>query len=116
MSNSITVVRNAPHADMGEARPAKLPVGDAIALQATGQHQPVEALGAAIGIWESSPGEFRRHVPEREFCHILSGWCIFTPEGGEPVELHPGDAVLFPANCAGTWDVRETLRKTYVLF
>jgi len=24
--------------------------------------------------------------------------------------------VLFPENCEGVWDIRETLRKTYVLF
>ena len=35
---------------------------------------------------------------------------------GEPVELRAGDAVLFPENCEGVWEIRETLRKTYVLF
>lgn len=116
MSNRITVVRDASNAALGEFHPAKLPVGDFIVNQATGQHQTIDAIGAAIGIWETSPGEFRRHVPEREFCHFLSGWCIFTPEDGEPVELYAGDAALFPANCSGIWDVRETLRKSYVLF
>lgn len=30
--------------------------------------------------------------------------------------LKAGDAVLFPENCEGIWDIRETFRKTYVLF
>ncbi len=116
MTNTLTVVRNAAAATVGAPAPARLPVGDVIAHSCTGQDQTAEAVGASIGIWESSPGVFRRHMASREFSHIVSGWCIFTPEGGDPVELHAGDAVLFPANCQGTWDVRETLRKTYVLF
>ncbi|MGB8974372.1 MAG: cupin domain-containing protein, partial [Pseudomonas capeferrum] len=55
-------------------------------------------------------------LKNREFSHIVSGSCTFTPDGGEPVELRAGDAVLFPENCEGVWDIHETLRKTYVLF
>lgn len=116
MANTLTVVRNANRAVLGEAAPAKLPVGDIIAQQSAAQHQTNEQAGASIGVWESTPGIFRRHLKNREFSHIVSGWCIFTPEGGEPVELHAGDAVLFPENCEGTWDIRETLRKTYLIF
>jgi prolyl oligopeptidase PreP (S9A serine peptidase family) len=46
----------------------------------------------------------------------VSAWRMLNPDGGEPVELRAGDAVLFPENCEGVWDIRETLRKTYVLF
>lgn len=116
MSNALTVVRNADHTELGEPSPARLPVGDLIALSRTAQDQTSEAVGASIGVWESSPGVFRRHLKNREFSHIISGWCIFTPDGGEPVKLSAGDAVLFPENCEGVWDIRETLRKTYVLF
>lgn len=112
----LTVVRHAESAVLGAPQPAKLPVGDRVASQGTAQHQEAAGVGASIGVWESSPGQFRRHLKNREFSHILSGWCIFTPDGGEPVELRAGDAVLFPANCEGVWDIRETLRKTYVLF
>lgn len=116
MTKILTVVRNTEQAELGEPTPARLPVGDLIALARTAQDQTDEAVGASIGIWESSPGLFKRHLKNREFSHIISGWCIFTPEGGDPVELRAGDAVLFPANCEGTWDIRETFRKSYVLF
>lgn len=116
MTQTLIVVRNAEHATMGAANPAKLPIGEPVASQSTAQHQEAAAVEASVGVWESSPGIFRRHLANREFSHIISGWCIFTPEGGEPVELRAGDAVLFPANCEGVWDIRETLRKTYVLF
>ncbi len=113
---ALTVVRNAGRAVMGEPQPARLPIGSPVALQRTAQHQEAAAVGASAGVWESSPGVFRRHLKQREFSHIVSGWCVFTPDGGEPIELRAGDAVLFPANLQGVWDIRETLRKTYVLF
>jgi uncharacterized cupin superfamily protein len=116
MSQVLTVVRNAAASPLGETAPARLPIGEPIALAATGQAQTDDAVGASVGVWESSPGVFRRHLKNREFSHIVSGWCIFTPDGGEPVELRAGDAVLFPENCQGEWDIREALRKTYVLF
>lgn len=116
MTQTLTVVHNAEGAVLGLPQPARLPVGEVVAQQATSQHQDATEVGASVGVWESSPGVFRRHLKNREFSHIVSGWCVFTPDGGDPVVLRAGDAVLFPANCEGVWDIRETLRKTYVLF
>ncbi|MFG0852953.1 cupin domain-containing protein [Pseudomonas sp. FYR_2] len=116
MSQVLTVVRNAPVSPLGAPAAARLPIGEPIAQAASAQDQTDGAVGASIGVWESSPGVFRRYLKNREFSHIVSGWCTFTPDGGEPVELRAGDAVLFPENCEGVWDIRETLRKTYVLF
>jgi|SRR5690606_2922839 len=116
MSNTLIVVKNAVNTELGECTPAKLPIGDLIALQGTAQDQTSEVIAASIGIWESSPGKFKRHVANREFSHIVKGRCTFTPEGGEPVELCEGDAVLFPANCEGVWDIQEDFRKTYCIF
>nr|WP_156866822.1 cupin domain-containing protein [Pseudomonas kurunegalensis] len=112
----MTVVRNAPVSPLGAPAAARLPIGEPIAQAASAQDQTDGAVGASIGVWESSPGVFRRYLKNREFSHIVSGWCTFTPDGGEPVELRAGDAVLFPENCEGVWDIRETLRKTYVQF
>ncbi|WP_060499262.1 cupin domain-containing protein [Pseudomonas sp. NBRC 111133] len=116
MSQVLTVVRNAPVSPLGAPAAARLPIGEPIAQAASAQDQTDGAVGASIGVWESSSGVFRRYLKNREFSHIVSGWCTFTPDGGEPVELRAGDAVLFPENCEGVWDIRETLRKTYVLF
>lgn len=68
------------------------------------------------GIWECSPGVFRREVTRREFSHFLEGYCTFVPDEGEPIELCAGDATYWPADCRGTWHVHARLRKTYVLF
>lgn len=116
MNNQLVVVRQAESTILGIPAPAKLPVGELIAQQSTAQDQTSESIGASIGVWESSPGKFKRHIANREFSHIVKGWCIFTPEGGEPVELRTGDAVLFPANCEGVWDIKEDFRKTYCIF
>ncbi|MFQ6555917.1 cupin domain-containing protein [Pseudomonas sp. Lb2C1-1] len=58
---------------------------------------------------------WRRQVFAREFRHFIAGYCIFVPDEGGPVELLAGDAVLFPAHCQGVWDVRETVRKSFVI-
>lgn len=116
MTNKLIVVKNAVNAELGKSIEAKLPVGELIALQRTAQDQKSEEIEASIGVWESSPGKFKRHVANREFSHIVKGRCTFTPEGGEPVDLCEGDAVLFPANCEGIWDIKEDFRKTYCIF
>jgi uncharacterized protein len=67
------------------------------------------------GLWECTPGRFERSVVEAEIMHILAGACTFTPEGGEPREISAGDTLFFPANTRGMWDVRETVRKLYVI-
>lgn len=116
MNMKLTVIKNAADAPLGEPTPAKLPIGELIAQSRLGQDTTIEGSGVSVGIWECSPGVFRRHIMNREFSHILSGWCIFTPDAGDPVELHAGDAVFFPANCEGVWDIRAQFRKTYVIF
>lgn len=45
----------------------------------------------------------------------MAGRCTFTPDGGEPIEIRAGDALMMPANTLGIWDIQETVRKTYVL-
>lgn len=67
------------------------------------------------GIWECSPGKFRREVVEGEVMHILSGSCTFTPDDGEPISLAAGDTVVCSPLTTGVWDIKETVRKVYVL-
>lgn len=74
------------------------------------------AGGSSMGIWECTPGQFPRQVAAAEVMHILTGSCSFTPEGGETREIHAGDTLFFPADTRGMWNIRETLRKVYVIF
>ncbi|AOJ04928.1 MULTISPECIES: cupin domain-containing protein [Burkholderia] len=77
---------------------------------------PLEGAGDnQAGLWECSPGRFERQLANAEVMHILSGACTFTPAGGEPVEIRAGDTLFFPADTVGVWQIRETLRKVYVV-
>ena len=68
-----------------------------------------------IGVWECSIGKWRRQVKNAEFCYFLAGRCIFHADSGRTIHINAGDVVFFPPNTAGTWEVIETIRKTYVL-
>ena len=67
------------------------------------------------GVWECTPGKWRRQITQQEFCHFISGRCTFTPDNGDPIEINAGDAIMFPANSLGVWDIHETVRKSYIL-
>jgi uncharacterized protein len=67
------------------------------------------------GIWECTPGEWECRVTRDEFCHFLSGRCVYTHESGERTELAGGDAAFFPAGWNGRCSVIETVRKVYMI-
>ncbi|HEC74601.1 MAG TPA: DUF861 domain-containing protein, partial [Methylophaga aminisulfidivorans] len=46
---------------------------------------------------------------------IISGKAIVTPEGGEPITLTAGEAMLFEKDFIGTWEIQETVLKHFVL-
>ncbi len=68
------------------------------------------------GVWECTPGSFERQIESAEVMHILTGSATFTPVGGEPVSFGAGDTVFFPKNTFGVWEIKETVRKVYVIF
>ncbi len=70
--------------------------------------------GADSGVWECSPGTFRRATANAEVMHFIAGECTFTRDGGDPIHISAGDTVAFPANTQGVWVVRSTIRKVYV--
>ena len=96
--------------------PAPVPVGEPI--PAVRSHSIASQANARTrtGVWECSPGRFRRQVLQAEFSHFLCGECSFTPDGGETMEIRPGDALFFPANSLGIWDIRTTTRKVFIVF
>lgn len=103
-------VASAALADWGDV---KEPVGDLIA-QLRGR-EDANAGEPDYGIWECSPGRWRRQVKEAEFAHFLSGRCTFVADDGQRVEIAAGDTTFWPANSVGIWDVHETIRKVYII-
>lgn len=93
------------------ARPLSQPACETasleVALEGAGENRS--------GLWECTPGRFERQLANAEVMHILSGACTFTPAGGTAREIRAGDTLFFPANTVGVWDIRETVRKVYVV-
>lgn len=67
------------------------------------------------GLWQSTPGKWTCHYTEWEYVHILSGYAIVTDETGRETHLKAGDSFIINRGFTGTWDVRETLLKEYVI-
>ncbi|WP_288830913.1 cupin domain-containing protein [uncultured Paraburkholderia sp.] len=109
------VYRNGGDTQFSNWTDVAAPIGDLVSQTRTANDARMDEEGVAFGIWECSRGVWRRQVTKREFSHILAGHCFFTPEGQSAVELRAGDSVYFPANCSGTWDVREDIRKSYLI-
>lgn len=71
--------------------------------------------GTDTGVWECTPGKFRRQIVAGEMMHILAGRCTFTPDGGDTISMAAGDTLFLSPNTIGVWDIQETVRKVYVL-
>lgn len=98
-----------------EATPVGAPVGEPVAQARTAQHQEIPSQNVATGFWECSPGRFRRQVAQAEYSYIIEGEGSFTPDGGDTIEFRASDALYFAANTQGTWEVRRTVRKNYLI-
>ncbi|AVG40746.1 cupin [Achromobacter insolitus] len=73
------------------------------------------AEATSAGIWECTPGQFRRQVKEGEIMHILAGSGTFTPDGQAPQPFQAGDTLAMSPNTEGIWHIHTTVRKLYVL-
>ncbi|MFG0382542.1 cupin domain-containing protein [Pseudomonas sp. zbq_18] len=110
---NITHFKNTPALALEESNPVAVPLSETVAVASTTSVERSD--GVETGVWECTPGRWRRQIVQQEFCHIIAGRCTFTPDGGEPMAIQAGDALMMPANTTGVWDIQETLRKTYVL-
>lgn len=78
------------------------------------RHYTADDGSALSGFWTCTPGTFRVAYDKWEFCHLISGSCVITPDGGAPVTLRPGDGFILEAGFTGTWEVLETMSKHFV--
>ncbi|SCX44346.1 hypothetical protein SAMN03159507_00650 [Pseudomonas sp. NFACC32-1] len=98
---------------LGQAHPVAVPLGEPVAHVSSNAVERTD--GVEAGVWECTPGRWQRQIVQQEFCHFIQGRCTFTPDEGTPIDIQAGDALMFPANTTGIWDVQETVRKSYVL-
>lgn len=66
------------------------------------------------GHWRCTPGAFRVSYSKWEYCHVLSGQCVITRDGGTAVKLAAGDSFIVEKGFEGTWEVVETMEKHFV--
>ncbi|QEN48269.1 cupin domain-containing protein [Pseudomonas protegens] len=110
---SITQFKQTATATLAESALVAVPLGTPVAVTSVTAVERND--GVETGIWECTPGRWRRQIVAQEFCHFIQGRCTFTPDNGETLHIEAGDALMLPANSTGIWDIQETVRKTYVL-
>jgi len=68
------------------------------------------------GYWECEPNQ---HVyqasPYDEFVYLLEGVVDVTDDEGSVETFKAGDSFVMPRGCQCTWDVKEPVRKLYVV-
>jgi uncharacterized cupin superfamily protein len=67
------------------------------------------------GFWSATPAKWRMDYKVWEFCQILEGTCVLTPDGSLPQEFGPGDTFVCEPGLCGTWEVTSSLRKAFVV-
>jgi uncharacterized cupin superfamily protein len=109
------LIRNAATVPVLAIGPVALPLG--VPVPELSEFEPVDhPSGFSAGIWECTPGRYRRTVTRAEFCHFIAGSCRFEPDIGEPLDIVAGDVVCFAANTHGLWTIHELTRKSYIVF
>lgn len=110
--------------------PASLAIDDVLALElevvgpraGALRGDPVESMHVLVddglvqtGVWEVTPGSFPGAKDGiSEVMHIVAGRGAITGADGQVTRLEPGVVMFTPDGWRGTWDVEETIRKTYV--
>ena len=106
----------APAGALNDWGPVGAPLSEP-ACQLRGAKMTLPLPGAPdAGVWECTPGRYRRQIRSAELMHILAGDATFTPDSGEPITLGAGDLYFFEAETLGTWEIRSALRKVYLVF
>ncbi|MBR9885428.1 MAG: DUF861 domain-containing protein [Oceanospirillales bacterium] len=67
------------------------------------------------GWWTATPGTYHAKYASWEFVHLIEGSAIITPDGGEPVEVGPGDAFVIEADFVGTWQITAPILKHFTI-
>ncbi|HTI02348.1 MAG TPA: cupin domain-containing protein [Acidisoma sp.] len=110
---TVSHIRAALGETLSTPAPVASPIGEPVAHTSYKEFERADQV--ETGIWECTPGRWNRFVTDQEFCHFIAGSGTFTPTGGEPIAFKAGDAFMMSENTMGVWDIRETVRKTYVI-
>ncbi|MDH2406918.1 cupin domain-containing protein [Bradyrhizobium sp. SSUT18] len=106
---------NVPTEDLDSISPVSRPLGEPVSVMRSKVAFKSSTDAISTGVWECSPGRWRRQVFQAEFSTFLSGRCTFTPDDGPEIVLEAGDSIYFHTNTNGEWNIIETVRKAYVI-
>lgn len=81
---------------------------------ADGEIARTAAGDLVTGVWSCTPGRLTDVEVDETFV-VLSGRATIEPDGGDAVEVGPGDVCVLAAGTATTWTIHETLHKVYVI-
>lgn len=114
MKTPTVIFRVAPDTVFSDWSPVLVPIADPISHTRTAlEHENEHAF---CGVWECTPGTWRRQVIQPEYSYFIQGRGSFTHDHGEVVHFQAGDAIFFPAQSTGIWHIAETVQKSYVIF
>jgi uncharacterized cupin superfamily protein len=100
---------------------AELATGRAVPTATTGEpyeswHVISDDGRVELGVWEVTPGSFRGECDGYyEQMHFVAGRGRITDADGVVTPIAPGVVMLCPDGWSGTWEVDETIRKTYAI-
>jgi hypothetical protein len=108
----------------GNSQFMELPLDDLGVRPTATEGEPAESIGrlhvdggGELGVWECKPGR----IPVvkdgvSEYMVLLRGHAVIHSADGTSVEVRPGDSFVAPDGWQGEWEIRETVRKVYVLW
>lgn len=64
-------------------------------------------------VWTKDESDFPWFYDDTEVCYVLEGHVIVTPDGGEPVEILPGQLVTFHKGLSCRWQILKAIKKHY---
>jgi uncharacterized protein len=69
------------------------------------------------GVWRCEPGHWRIEMAEgeQELFTVLAGRCRVHRDDGSFQEAGPGEAIFIPSAFRGSFEVLETVTKTYAI-
>jgi len=118
MGDRMTPANDYLHDISGRAAPCREPVAPERVIDGAPTTETIldyERGALFAGEWAADVGAWRVVYDEWEFCHMLSGVCEVTPDGGDPRIYRAGDSFVIEPGFKGEWRVLEPMRKKFVV-